>query len=68
MTRFDVIRNMTDDELVELLKWHICFSADIDLPDCADYCEDYSMGAACGVNCPHEKQERALREYLSEEV
>lgn len=66
MTRFDVIRNMTDEELIELLQWRICFSANIELPDCADGCED--CGSGCALNCPHEKQERALREYLSEEI
>lgn len=66
MTRFDVIRQMSDDELVSLLKWGISFSAGIELPDCSDTCPDCESG--CALKCSIAKKERVLRAYLSEEI
>ena len=64
MTNADKIRNMTDDELVSLLVWGITFNATLEVPSCDEGCEEYCAG--CANNCPHEKQERAVREWLKE--
>ena len=54
MTRFDAIRQMTDDELVSLLTWGRTFVPDIDPPDCSEICEEFRCG--CALDCPHEKR------------
>lgn len=62
MTNADKIRNMTDDELVSLLVWGMTFT--LIVPECDEGCEDFCAG--CANNCPHEKRERAVREWLKE--
>ena len=66
MTRFDVIRQMSDDELVDLVVWGSSWSNGIEIPDCSDTCPDFQGG--CANDCPHEKREKAVRDYLSQEV
>ena len=64
MTNADRIRNMSNDELVDLLVWNsIGFFGNV--PDCSDSCEDFRGG--CAYNCPNEKKERAVREWLEKE-
>ncbi len=55
-TNADRIRNMSDEELAELIT-HIDF-------DCADYCDCYAMG--CAFNCGKKDKEVALKWLQSE--
>lgn len=64
MTNADRIRNMSDDELVSLLVYGVAFYPIIEVPSCDEGCEDHCAGCANG--CPHEKRERAVREWLKE--
>ena len=66
MTRYDVIRQMTDDELLSLLVWGRTFALDIRIPKCHEDCQDFSGG--CAYKCPHDKKEQAARKYLEAEV
>ena len=56
MSNADMIRNMSDDELVDLLVWGWANGECI--PDCDDGCEDFCGG--CADSCPHEKKEKDL--------
>lgn len=60
MTNADKIRQMSDDELVELLEWRTvnCIS----IPECDEGCEWFSSG--CAGSCPTERRERAIREWI----
>lgn len=60
MTNADYIRQMSDEELIELLVWGT------DVPSCDEGCEYESWG--CASDCPHERRERAVTEWLSKEV
>lgn len=64
MTNADVIRSMSDDELVDLLVWGTTCSCG-NVPTCDNGCKDFDCG--CAGDCPHEKQERAVREWLEAE-
>lgn len=61
----DKIRGMTDQQLLSLLVWGYEMTIG-DVPDCDEGCEDY--GSGCANNCPHDKRERAVREWLGMEV
>ena len=65
MTRADVIRQMTDNDLVNLIVWGK-FGIFEDIPDCSDDCPDF--GGGCAINCPINKREEAVREWLAEDV
>ena len=62
MTNAERIRQMSDDELVNLLSWRCMPTMDF-VPECD--CEDYRAG--CALTCPHEKKERNVREWLGKE-
>ena len=62
MNNADVIRNMDDEELVDLLVWGSVYSCGIEVPNCIEGCAYFSAG--CGVNCPSERRERAVRKWL----
>lgn len=62
MTNADVIRNMSDEELVDLLVWNSVGLFE-KVPTCDEDCMDFGCG--CANNCPHEKQERAVRKWLA---
>ncbi len=67
MTNADMIRSMTDDELVDLLVWGVVpRSVGMEVPDCDDGCENYRSGCANG--CPHDKRERNVRNWLRKEA
>ena len=51
-TNADRIRNMSDEELVELITGSLNF-------DCADYCDSFSAG--CAFNCGKKDREIALK-------
>lgn len=55
-TNADRIRNMSDEELAELI-------TDTDF-ECADYCDSFAPG--CGLNCDKENKEVALKWLQSE--
>ncbi len=65
MNNADVIRNMDDEELVDLLVWGSVYSCGIEVPSCDEGCAYFSAG--CGVNCPAERRERAVRKWLQQE-
>lgn len=65
MTNADMIRQMNDDELVELLVWR-GYGMTGFLPDCEDGCEDFRNG--CANTCPIKKRERAMRKWLEAEA
>ena len=65
MTRADVIRQMTDNDLVNLIVWGK-FGMFEDVPDCSDDCPDLSGG--CAANCPKPKREEVVREWLAVDV
>ena len=50
-TNADRIRNMSDEELVELITGNLNF-------DCADYCDSFTQG--CAFNCGKKDREIAL--------
>ena len=56
-TNADRIRNMSDEELVELITGSLNF-------DCADYCDSFSAG--CAFNCGKKDREIALKWLQSE--
>lgn len=66
MTNADMIRQMTDEELVNLLVWDMYGAHHRFLPDCSDDCKDLYYG--CGARCPQEKHERAIRKWLEAEA
>ena len=56
-TNADRIRNMSDEELVELITGSLNF-------DCADYCDSFTQG--CAFNCGNKNREIALKWLQSE--
>ena len=56
-THADRIRNMSDEELVELITGSLNF-------DCADYCDSFTQG--CAFNCNKKDREIALKWLQSE--
>ena len=56
-TNSDRIRNMSDEELVELITGRLNF-------DCADYCDSFTQG--CAFNCGKKEKEIALKWLQSE--
>lgn len=56
-TNSDRIRNMSDEELVELITGSLNF-------DCADYCDSFTQG--CAFNCNKKDREIALKWLQSE--
>ena len=56
-TNADRIRNMSDEELAELITGSLNF-------DCADYCDSFTQG--CAVNCNKKDREIALKWLQSE--
>ena len=56
-TNADRIRNMSDEELVELITGSLNF-------DCADYCDSFTHG--CAINCNKKDREIALKWLQSE--
>ena len=56
-TNADRIRNMSDEELVELITGSLNF-------DCADYCDSFTQG--CAFNCNKKDREIALKWLKSE--
>lgn len=65
MTVADYIRQMSNDELVDLLVWQ-SFRWLESVPDCSDDCEDFCGG--CANTCPRERREEAVRSWLNEEI
>ena len=51
-TNADRIRNMSDEELAELITGSLNF-------DCADYCDSFTQG--CAFNCSKKEKEIALK-------
>ena len=56
-TNADRIRNMSDEELAELITGSLNF-------DCADYCDSFTQG--CAFNCGKKDREIALKWLQSE--
>lgn len=56
-TNADRIRNMSDEELAELITGSLNF-------DCADYCDSFTQG--CAFNCGKKEREIALNWLQSE--
>ena len=56
-TNSDRIRNMSDEELVELITGSLNF-------DCANYCDSFTQG--CAFNCNKKDREIALKWLQSE--
>lgn len=56
-TNADRIRNMSDEELAELITGSLNF-------DCADYCDSFAKG--CAFNCGKKDREIALKWLQSE--
>ena len=56
-THADRIRNMSDEELAELITGSLNF-------DCADYCDSFTQG--CAFNCSKRDREIALKWLQSE--
>ena len=56
-THADRIRNMSDEELAELITGSLNF-------DCADYCDSFTYG--CAFNCNKKDREIALKWLQSE--
>ena len=58
MTNGDKIRNMTDEELAELIEPRFF--------DCSDYCSEFDNG--CAFKCKHNRGEDFLLEWLQSEA
>ena len=56
-TNADRIRNMSDEELAEIITGRLNF-------DCSDYCDSFSAG--CAFNCNKKEREIALKWLQSE--
>ena len=66
MTNADYIRQMNDEELVDLLVWgYIRLSSNF-LPSCD--CGCIYLKAGCGLDCPPKRREQAIRKWLKQEV
>lgn len=65
MTNADKIRSLSDDELIDLLSWGEVFAEGLKIPTCDEGCEDCSTG--CAFDCPIERRERNVREWLKRE-
>lgn len=57
MTKAEKIRNMSDEELAELITGSLNF-------DCADYCDSFANG--CAFKCDKKDREIALKWLRSE--
>lgn len=69
MTNGDYIRQMTDDQLVSLLKWGSVFECGIDVPECDEGCELYEeLSPGCALKCSFEQKEKAIRKWIVKEV
>ena len=69
MTNGDLIRQMTDEQLVSLLSWGFVIECGIEVPTCDIGCElqeEFSPG--CALKCGSWHKERAIREWIGEEV
>lgn len=62
MTNADKIRNLSDEELVDLLAWGEVYAEGLKVPSCDEGCEDCKSG--CAAECPIEKREKNVREWL----
>lgn len=62
MTNADKIRNLSDEELVDLLAWGEVYAEGLKVPSCDEGCEDCESG--CAAECPIEKREKNVREWL----
>ena len=56
-TNSDRVRNMSDEELAELITGSLNF-------DCADYCDSFTQG--CAFNCGKKDREKVLKWLQSE--
>lgn len=56
MTNADKIRNLSDEELVDLLVWGEAYAEGLKVPSCDEGCEDCESG--CAAECPIEKREK----------
>lgn len=65
MTNADKIRNLSDEELVNLLVWGEVYAEELKVPSCDEGCEDCESG--CAAECPIEKREKNVREWLQEQ-
>lgn len=65
MTNADKIRNLSDEELVDLLVWGEVYTEGLKVPSCDEGCEDCESG--CAAECPIEKREKNAREWLQEQ-
>lgn len=64
-TNADKIRNLSDEELVDLLAWGEVYAEGLKVPSCDEGCEDCESG--CALKCPIEKREKNIREWLQEQ-
>lgn len=62
MTNADKIRNLSDEQLVDLLAWGAVYAEGLKVPSCDEGCEDCRSG--CATECPIEKREKNVREWL----
>lgn len=65
MTNADKIRNLSDEELVDLLARGEVYAEGLKVPSCDEGCEDCESG--CAAECPIEKREKNVREWLQAE-
>lgn len=69
MTNGDVIRQMTDEQLVSLLRWGSVIECGIEVPECDTECEVITeVGPGCALKCSFEQKEKAIREWIGKEV
>ena len=64
-TNADKIRNLSDEELADLLAWGEVYAEGLKVPSCDEGCEDCESG--CALECPIEKREKNIREWLQEQ-
>lgn len=65
MTNYERIKRLDFDKMASLFAWGRCFYPDLEVPACDEGCPDYGEG--CMNGCSHDKQERAVREWLESE-
>lgn len=66
MTNFGKIKELDFEDMVSLFAWGCIPQLGIEVPSCEKGCPDWNAGCANG--CPHDKQEKAVREWLESEA
>ena len=64
-----MIRQMTDGQLVDLLRWGSVVECGIEVPECDEGCElSEVLSPGCALKCGVRQKEKAIRKWIVQEV